>query len=291
MFSYTSPQTNKEALPADQPPSIDKTFHTRVEDTRTIFQRSLRRFGRRIVLDLYDDEGQTTRKKKRRRTRSEDYDDNEPAISTTTSSADKLAAEKSAGGRDAASTSSTTADKGAATAAAAGDPYWDSLDARNLFGASTSSTTADMGARTAAAAGDPYWDSLDARNLFGARPQDLNVRATIQRKISILQNANQQVKGYKIVIEGGDPLDECTESDIHSLRQRSLILILVDNSCLCRMGTNGGRVSFETCIQEILNLIANTGVDQQATYFVTVMRWNRFFREQELWSPSRTTWG
>jgi hypothetical protein len=71
LFSYTSPQTNKEALAADQP-SIDKTFHTRVEDTRTIFQRSLRRFGRRIILDLYDDEGQTTRKKKRRRTGSED---------------------------------------------------------------------------------------------------------------------------------------------------------------------------------------------------------------------------
>jgi hypothetical protein len=233
---------NKETLP-DQP-SIDQTFHTRVGETKTIFQKSLHSLLGRSLRHVVVDEGQT-RSKRRKTTGSEDIEhpfetqpgpvvEEEPRNSSDLGMA-------AVGGSGAAPGGGT-------------DP--------------------------------PYWVSLDARNLFGARPQDVSDMATIQRKIEILQNANQRVKGYKLIIEGGDPKDQCTESDIHLLRQRSLVLILVYKCCLCRMGTNEG-ISFETCIQEVLHLMANTGVVDQATHFVTVQRWNRIFRKRELWPHPR----
>jgi len=152
---------NKQALP-DQP-SIDQTFHSRVEETTAIFQRSLRRFGRSLV-DVDEEEDQT--RNKRRKTGNPNSAADHVVVAAT---------DEESGGRAASSTADDEDDDGVAA--------------------------------------DPYWDSMDARNLFGARPQDVNVIATIKRKTDILQIANQQVKGYKLVIEGGDPKDECTESD------------------------------------------------------------------------------
>jgi hypothetical protein len=51
---------NKETLP-DQP-SIDQSFRTRVEETTTIFQRSLRRHGKCLVV-VHVDEGQARNKR------------------------------------------------------------------------------------------------------------------------------------------------------------------------------------------------------------------------------------
>jgi len=41
-----------------------------------------------------------------------------------------------------------------------------------------------------------YWDSTDARKLFGALPEDENVITTLEQKISKLKASNQTAEGY-----------------------------------------------------------------------------------------------
>ena len=132
---------------------------------------------------------------------------------------------------------------------------------------------------------NPYWESTEAMKLFGARPDDENAYETLLRRMQKLQHVNQCVHGYKTIIEGGDPRNECTESDKHNLKQRALILAMVYRRCIEEMG-QGNQPSFETLIQQVLRLLDGTGV-VQATYFRTVARWNVTFRKQELWAHPR----
>jgi len=133
---------------------------------------------------------------------------------------------------------------------------------------------------------NPYWESTEAMKLFGARPDDENAFVTLlQRRMQKLQHVNQYVHGYKTIIEGGDPRNECTESDKHNLKQRALILAMVYRRCIEEMG-QGNQPSFESLIQQVLRLLNGTGV-AQATYYRTVARWNASFRKQELWAHPR----
>jgi len=54
-----------------------------------------------------------------------------------------------------------------------------------------------------------YWDSTDAKKLFGARPDDENVLTTLEQKIDILKASNQTAEGYRCVIFGRDPRNIC----------------------------------------------------------------------------------
>ena len=133
---------------------------------------------------------------------------------------------------------------------------------------------------------DPFWESSEARKLFGAQPTDLNARITLERKIELLKLCNHHKKtGYKLILDGGDAKDECTTADIIHLTERSLILLLSYKACLRQMGMNGAS-SFATCIQEVLHYMEDTGIDQ-ATHFQTVQEWNRIFRHRELWPHPR----
>jgi hypothetical protein len=133
---------------------------------------------------------------------------------------------------------------------------------------------------------DPFWSSLDARKLFGARPTDPDASVTLRRKINTLKIINHQKKeGYKLIIDGGDALNECTAADISRLKERSLILLLAYKTCLRRMG-NDGHASFSSCIQEVLQIFEDTGINQ-ATHWETVRIWNRSFRRRELWPHPR----
>ena len=133
---------------------------------------------------------------------------------------------------------------------------------------------------------DPFWSSLDARKLFGARPTDPDASVTLRRKINTLKIINHQKKeGYKLIIDGGDALNECTAADISRLKERSLILLLAYKTCLRRMG-NDGHASFSSCIQEVLQIFEDTGINQ-ATHWETVRIWNRSFRLRELWPHPR----
>ena len=132
---------------------------------------------------------------------------------------------------------------------------------------------------------EPFWSSNDARKLFGALPTNRDASVTLRRKIATLKVINHQKKdGYKLVIDGGDPLDECTAADVSRLKERSLILLLAYKTCLKRMG--GNNASFASCIQEVLEMFEGTGINQ-ATHWETVRIWNRSFRRRELWPHPR----
>ena len=109
--------------------------------------------------------------------------------------------------------------------------------------------------------GDPFWESSEARKLFGARPMDSDAQVTLKRKIEHLKIINQQKKiGYKLIIDGGDADNECTETDIIRLKEWSLILLLTYKACLRGMGKNGAL--FASCIHDVLHYLEDTGIDQ-----------------------------
>jgi len=127
---------------------------------------------------------------------------------------------------------------------------------------------------------DPYWESTEARKLFGARSTDNDVRMTLKRKIQRLKLANARSDGYKFVLQGGDPNNECTIQDISHVRRQSVILLTVYRVAFHQMGKNGQ--TYESCIKEVLNMLNDPTSPQK------VSSWNRTFREQELWPhPSR----
>jgi hypothetical protein len=133
---------------------------------------------------------------------------------------------------------------------------------------------------------DPFWESTEARKLFRARTTDPDARVCQTRKIEQLHLVNLHKKtGYKLILDGGDLHNECTNLDIITLKVKLLILLLVYKTCLCRMGAGGG-ASFAACINEVLELLDGSGIDQ-ATHFQTVQEWNRIFRARELWPHPR----
>jgi len=78
---------------------------------------------------------------------------------------------------------------------------------------------------TAATMGDAsslsvYWDSTNAKNLFGAHPDDRNAYVTLKRKIQKLKVGNQTSEGYKDLVHGNNPNDACTPYQIYEICQQ-----------------------------------------------------------------------
>jgi len=57
-----------------------------------------------------------------------------------------------------------------------------------------------------------YWNSTEARHLFGSQTGDKNACLTLNQKIEILKSVNQKVAGYHNVIKGHDPHNVCTQA-------------------------------------------------------------------------------
>jgi len=62
-----------------------------------------------------------------------------------------------------------------------------------------------------------YWDSSESRRLFGAYEEDQNTLIAINRKIEKLRSVNQTVDGYRNVVEGRDPRNICTQTQIFQI--------------------------------------------------------------------------
>jgi hypothetical protein len=73
-----------------------------------------------------------------------------------------------------------------------------------------------------------YWSSQDAHKLFGAKPNSLfdDVRDMIKAWVELLQSVNCTENGWRNVIEGRDPENLCSPTDIFAVRGRSMILCL-----------------------------------------------------------------
>jgi len=71
-----------------------------------------------------------------------------------------------------------------------------------------------------------YWESPEARKLFGASDGDKDALVTINRKIEKLRAVNQKLDGYRNVVEGRDPHNKCTQFQIFELQQRCALLCM-----------------------------------------------------------------
>jgi len=64
---------------------------------------------------------------------------------------------------------------------------------------------------------ETYWNSSEARKLFGASDSDQDSLVMLNRKIEKLYSVNQMVDGYQAVIHGHDPQYICMQSQIFEL--------------------------------------------------------------------------
>ena len=123
-----------------------------------------------------------------------------------------------------------------------------------------------------------YWNSLDACNLFGLKvnePLDANnvVYDMLKLRVELLQSANSSESGWRNVIEGGDPDNLCTPSDVFAVRGRSTILCLAYQLAIQNMN----QWTWEQCFTQACSQLNSLGI-QQATHHRTVQDWNGIFR-------------
>ena len=69
-----------------------------------------------------------------------------------------------------------------------------------------------------------YWQSREAELLFHPLETDGDAKDTIQRRVKMLQSVHETENGWRNVMDGRDPKDFCSKTDIFIVRQRSAIL-------------------------------------------------------------------
>ena len=116
-----------------------------------------------------------------------------------------------------------------------------------------------------------YWNSPEASKLFGVkleRPED-DVRDALRIRIKLLQSVNQDQKGWRKVIEGGDPDNICSGHEIFSIRGRSMTLCLAYQIAIEHMN----KWTWKECCTEACKQLNQLGI-KQATCPRTVELWN-----------------
>jgi len=71
-----------------------------------------------------------------------------------------------------------------------------------------------------------YWESPEARKLFGASDGDEDALVTINQKIEKLRAVNQKLDGYCNVVEGRDPHNKCMQFQNFELWQCCALLCM-----------------------------------------------------------------
>jgi len=122
-----------------------------------------------------------------------------------------------------------------------------------------------------------YLESTDARNLFGAYSEDENAQQTLQRKIAKLKAGNQTAEGYRMIVEGRDPHDACTQHQIYEMRQRCALLCTA--YIFARDQMNNG-TTWESCCRQACLHLNMCGIEQ-ITGWQVLERWNIAFRAKE----------
>jgi len=122
-----------------------------------------------------------------------------------------------------------------------------------------------------------YWDSTDAKKLFGANLDDENTLKTLEQKIELLKAGNQTVEGYQSLIDGRDPHDLCMPNQVYEIRQRCAILRAVYIFAKEQMGNH---ISWDSCCSQSCLQLNKYGLEQ-TTDSQVVQRWNIAFRSKE----------
>lgn len=133
---------------------------------------------------------------------------------------------------------------------------------------------------------NPFWESTDARKLFGAQKHEdgktwmEDALDGLDRKIEKLQKVNQTQEGWRNVVEGRDPENKCSEFQIMVIRQRSAILCKAYLLANFHLGCVPRTVEWEQCCQLACDELNECGLTS-ITSRTTLMRWNCIFRDQE----------
>ncbi len=69
-----------------------------------------------------------------------------------------------------------------------------------------------------------FWDSPEAHALFKPRPSDSSCLPALERRIKLLQRA-QQHEGWRDLVYGRDPDNICTNYDKLVIRQKSMLIL------------------------------------------------------------------
>jgi len=122
-----------------------------------------------------------------------------------------------------------------------------------------------------------YWYSTEERNLFGAQQDDETALQALQRKILKLRAGNETADGYKMLIEGGDPHNACTDHQVYEIRQRCAILCAAYVFAEEQM-YNG--TTWKSCCRQSCTHLNMCGI-KQTTNWKVLERWNIAFHSKE----------
>ncbi|KAG7347145.1 hypothetical protein IV203_006214 [Nitzschia inconspicua] len=120
-----------------------------------------------------------------------------------------------------------------------------------------------------------YWDSPEAYKLFKPRQCDSNCLSAVERRIKLLQRA-QQFEGWRDLVHGRDPDNVCSNYDKLVIRQKSMFISKAYQIAILEMNRKAWLECCEIAVHEI-NLLGVT----LTTRGDNLSRWHRLFRTRE----------
>ncbi|KAG7339011.1 hypothetical protein IV203_030424 [Nitzschia inconspicua] len=120
-----------------------------------------------------------------------------------------------------------------------------------------------------------YWDSPEAYKLFKPRQCGSNCLSAVERRIKLLQRA-QQFEGWRDLVHGRDPDNVCSNYDKLVIRQKSMFILKAYQIAILEMNRKTWLECCEIAVHEI-NLLGVT----LTTRGDNLSRWHRLFRTRE----------
>ncbi|KAG7362199.1 hypothetical protein IV203_025888 [Nitzschia inconspicua] len=120
-----------------------------------------------------------------------------------------------------------------------------------------------------------YWDSPEAYKLFRPRQCDSNCLSAVERRIKLLQRA-QQFEGWRDLVHGRDPDNVCSNYDKLVIRQKSMFILKAYQIATLEINRKTWLECCEIAVHEI-NLLGVT----LTTRGDNLSRWHGLFRTRE----------
>jgi hypothetical protein len=125
-----------------------------------------------------------------------------------------------------------------------------------------------------------YWDSADARKLFGASDNETSLNR-LDDLIEVLEHVNKSPSvGYKSIVAGHDANDSLSEHKKMEIRNKALYLAYAYKEARDEMPFK----KWGACCQVAINSLANVGITYTKSPKV-VERWNIEFRDDKMFHP------
>lgn len=132
--------------------------------------------------------------------------------------------------------------------------------------------------------GQNYWHSPEAAILFCPPKSDISSEFALRRRVATLKNT-QNHNQWRLVCQGHDIDNICSDYDKIALRQKSLFLLKAYQIALEKMLTT----SWLGCCKEAVATLNTIGISIAKTG-QTVTIYNRVFREREVFLHPNHTW-